>query len=243
MKIIPVIRKITKSAFSNIYINKNSTLAEERYKKIALGAIYSEQQTTYINSLETGSSKSDLKTILGQWWGINSRNDAIEILNDLTHKGYRFYFKTVFAAYQEQDTNKVKELLQNNFNNQVDLEKSIDLLNNLKDTYNDLKSDGIISHESDIEHYGIVGWDCGRLVYVARLCYDAGYITEDEAWQYIDSADALAHKTFHSWHDYGYSYVLGRAMWGGSSANNSGVASIAKTLLEKQNSPWVEMDW
>lgn len=46
-------RDLTKALFSKIYLNKNSILSPEQYKKLSPGAIYSEQQTAYINSRET----------------------------------------------------------------------------------------------------------------------------------------------------------------------------------------------
>lgn len=52
-KVIPFFRKsktFTKGLFSKIYLNKNSDCTQDQYKKVSLGAIYSEQQTAYINS-------------------------------------------------------------------------------------------------------------------------------------------------------------------------------------------------
>jgi hypothetical protein len=245
VKVIPFIKKaskITKGLFSKIYLNKNSTLSTEQYKKIALGAIYSEQQTAFINSLETGLGKSSVKDLLSNWWSINNSEDAYETLNYLQSKGFRFYLPVVFSAFSAPSSEQ-EAIILNGFTNEEDIEKALSQLQNLKEVLNELKSESIISQESDIMKYGSNGWDSGRLVFLARLCYDAGYISKQEAWDFIESANIMARKTFTSWNDYAKSYVLGRGMWGGAQSANQGIASIAEYLLEVPNSPWVQMSW
>ncbi len=87
-------KKVTKGLFGRVYLNKNSTISNEQYKKIAIGALYSEQQTAFINSLTTGLGKSDIKKLLSEWWEINNPDQAKEQLEYLSNKGFRFYFNT-----------------------------------------------------------------------------------------------------------------------------------------------------
>ncbi|MBP1650280.1 MAG: hypothetical protein H6Q26_437, partial [Bacteroidetes bacterium] len=97
--------------------------------------------------------------------------------------------------------------------------------------------------EQDILKYGMIGWDCGRLVFLTRLCLEARIINESEAWAYIDAASELAHITYTDWESYAKSYILGRAMWGGIHSGNRDVAAIARYLLEKDESPWLQLPW
>lgn len=53
-------RKVAKGLLNKIHLNKNSTLSTAQYKKIALGAVCSEQQVACINSLETGPGNNCL---------------------------------------------------------------------------------------------------------------------------------------------------------------------------------------
>ena len=232
--------KLGKVLFSKIYLNKNSTLTADQYKKVALGAIYSEQQTTYINSLTTGGTEFD--EILGQWWGIQDRGDAISKLDYLRDKGFRFYFPVVYKAFfspaAEQD-----QILADAYPDEEDQETADSQLEFLKETVGELKEGKIIDHESDLLIYGNDGWDYGRLVYLTRLCYDAGYITEDEAWVYINAANDLARRKFNSWESFAKSYVIGRGMWGGPESANAGIMDIAAYLLKLPESPWVKMPW
>ncbi|RPE09038.1 DUF1266 domain-containing protein [Chitinophaga lutea] len=244
-RVIPFFKKVskaTKGIFSKIYRNKNSSLTNDQYKKVSLGAIYSEQQTTYINSLETGMNKDDLKTILENWWGISNREEALETLSYLSVKGFRFYLPAVFKAYSAPEPGKSAAIL-GEMTDQEDIEKAFSQLKNLEETIEELKTGQIITHDSDILQYGTVGWDCGRLVFVARLCFDARYITEQETWEYIDSAYTLARNHFRSWDSYARSYVIGRSLWGGKDAHNTGIMAIAKYLQESPDSPWVQFQW
>jgi len=53
----------------------------------------------------------------------------------------------------------------------------------------------------------------------------------------------LAHSSFTSWHDMAMSYVIGRAIWGGTNAHNLGMKGMADDLLSNPKSPWVQIKW
>jgi len=242
-KVLPFFKKaahLSKSLFSKIYLNKNSALTADQYKKIALGAIYSEQQTAFINSLTTGST--NFSDILGKWWGIQNKEDALSKLDYLKDKGFRFYFPVVYKAFLSPEADQ-EELIIAAFVDDEDQEKAETQLMYLKETIGELKDEKIINQESDLLKYGNDGWDFGRLVFLTRLCYDAGYITEDEAWAYINAANELARSKFDSWESYSKSYIIGRGMWGGIDSANTGIMSIASYLLKLPESPWVQMPW
>ena len=78
---------------------------------------------------------------------------------------------------------------------------------------------------------------------MARACCEMGYLSEEEAWRYIDRADALAHEALGSWHDLAMSYIIGRSLWGGKRAYNSVMKTTADVLLSDPKSPWVCYRW
>ncbi len=242
---IPLYKKITrftKAITGKIYTNKSSRILQTQYRKLALGAIYSEQQTAFINSLTTGLESAMIRTRLNDWWGIQSRPDALSTLNYLQKKGFRFYTRAVLEAYASPQDSQLA-VLESHFQNNDDLQKAWSQLQNLKETLDELKNDKIIHNLLDIRKLGTSGWDAGRLVFVARLCFDAKYISEEEAWEFIDTAHKLTINEFHTWEDYAKSYVIGRALWGGMNSFNSGIAAIAEYLLKKPESPWVQLKW
>ena len=79
--------------------------------------------------------------------------------------------------------------------------------------------------------------------FLARGCCEMGYITEADAWNYIDSAYNMALSTFSSWKDMAMSYVIGRSLWGGKNAYNSVMKDTADELLTHENSPWKKYAW
>lgn len=250
-KLIPFFKKakkVTKGVFSRVYLNKNSTITEDQYRKIAIGALYSEQQIAYINSLTTGLGKSDIRKLLSEWWGIDTPAEAKESLDYLQNKGFRFYFDAVLNAYQVTDKGDQKEILINAFDEndekyKEDVQKAYDQLSCLKGTWKSLTENGIVSSIGELVRYNNVGWDCGRLVFLSRLCFDAGYISEGEAWEYIDKAYDLAISKFDTWEDFSKSYIIGRGMWGGPNCANEGIMTIAEELLTDERSPWAQLSF
>ncbi|WP_103867538.1 DUF1266 domain-containing protein [Aquimarina sp. I32.4] len=249
-KIIPSLRKvkkITKILSGKIHFNKNSDISKEQYKKLAIGAIYSQQQTAYINSLTTGLGKSNIRELLSKWWGINNTNEAWEKLDYLAEKGFRYYFKTVLKAYQATGKEEQEKIILNGFdeNNEKyeeDIQKAYQQLVYLQETWKELTENNIVLTEEELIKYNNIGWDCGRLVFLSRLCFDAGYISENEVWIYIDQAYELAANNFENWTAFSKSYIIGRGMWGGTSSGNEGIISIAEKLLNEEKSPWVQLN-
>lgn len=234
-------RKI-RSAFNVVNINPKSSLPDEQYKKIAVGALYASQQGAYQNSITTGISY-ELPQILGQWWGIESNKDARDKLDYLLEKGFRYYFPYVWQAFLITVPEQRDEVFQQNMKSQEDYDKAVLQLQNLEETYDELLENKVISSKEDLKRYGVAGWDAGRVCFLARACYEMCYLTEDEAWQYIDKAYDLAHQEFSSWHDMAMSYIIGRSMWGGKKSYNTVMKNNADKLLSDEKSPWVRFEW
>jgi hypothetical protein len=203
-------------------------------KKILTGAVYAEQQGAFLNTLKADLG-SKLYTILAEWWDINGRDSAVETLNYLRDKGYAYYFPTVWEAAQAASDDERKAIIVAAMTNQKDADKAYEQTLNLIESKYILK-------DLDVEKLGVFGWDAGRLIFIARLCYDARYITEQEAWDYIDVAYAQAQKTFNSWEELANSYVIGRFLWKGKEAND-GMQEIAEDLVKKPKSPWQQVAW
>jgi hypothetical protein len=212
-------------------------------KKILAGAIYSDQQGAYLDTLAAGIDDK-LHTILREWWDINDRATAVAKLDYLKEKAYAFYFPTVCKAFRAA-TDDARAQIFAEFENtagEEDAQKAFSQTHNLLESIKPLTELKIIKDVEDVEKYGVVGWDVGRLIFVARLCYDAKYITEQEAWGYIDAAYAQAQKTFQSWEALAKSYVIGRFLWKGADAAD-GIAEVANGLLTNPKSPWQQVAW
>ena len=98
---------------------------------------------------------------------------------------------------------------------QEDYDKITFQFQNLEETYDELLECKVIAGKEDLKRYGVTGWDAGRICFLARACREMNYITEEEAWQYIDIAYEMTKAEFSSWHDMAMSYIVGRSLWGG----------------------------
>lgn len=113
--------------------------------------------------------------------GINNAHDARETLDDLCRKGYDYYFPFVYEAFLLDDENAQDDIFQQNMESQEDYEKAVGQLQNLKEVYEELIAYEVITSKEDIARYGVIGWDAGRINFVARACCDMKYISEMEA--------------------------------------------------------------
>lgn len=83
-----------------------------------------------------------------------------------------------------------------------------------------------------------IAWDMGRLVLIARCCFECGYITEEKAWCYMEEAHKKCCAVYGDWKEFAAGYVIGRCMWGGMKQMPGGIMGIAEGLLRDPESPW-----
>ena len=172
-----------------------------------------------------------------------SSQDAKQTLEYLGEKGFAYYFPYVYQTFLLDNEEAKDRIFQQHMTNQEDYDKVVEQLHNLEECYDELLECGCITCREDLLRYGVTGWDAGRLNFMARACYDMKYISEAEAWDYIDRAYEMVRDRFSSWHDLAMSYIIGRALWGGKSASNSGMMYMAEDLLKSEKSPWTKIEW
>lgn len=245
-KAIPFIknaRKVSKAVFSKIHINSRSTLSDEECKKLSVGAILSEQQVAFINSLTTGLDVTSMKESLSQSWGINNNKEAVDTLNYLVDGGHRVIFDVVYNAFlldsKQQQNNLISSKIDETASDyEENVHKAFDQLQNLIDTWSELTKNNVVKTTEDLKKYNNKAWDYGRLAQISRLCYDCGYISEEKAWEFINKAFKMTLEDFDSWESFSKSYIIGRAMWGGLEYYTDRLNTIATYLLNNEKSPW-----
>lgn len=237
-KALPFFRRM-KETLRKIHINPAASPDNGQYRQLALGAVYSEQQSAFINSLTTGIPVFEIKSMLANWWRIHDAASAKEALDSLLDNTLNSVFPVVMKSYRKQDISIIAAEIQD----AKKAEKAYAQFDNLADVLNDLKQDDMVAGIDDVERIGSDAWELGRAVYVTRLCFDAGFVSETEAWNYIGEAHKIAKQKFMNWQDFGYSYAIGRALWSGKDSANSGIAYIVKYLLTEPQSPWLKLTW
>jgi len=89
-----------------------------------------------------------------------------------------------------------------------------------------------------------IGWNFPRLINLARWGYAAGYLKEDEAWDFIMPAAERIQKTFSSWQEMGQVYLDARARLYSNSLGSRRQAEYAyRELLRDPASPWRKYPW
>ena len=79
-------------------------------------------------------------------------------------------------------------------------------------------------------------WDYGRTGYIARYVVQLGYLTEAEAWPYVEHAATQARLDYGSWREFVAAYILGRALGYGDSSGH--IFKVLEFLLEDEASPF-----
>lgn len=209
-------------------------LSQERMAALNIGAINSEQTCYYCDSLTTGEKVYEIKGNLENFYDITDHDSAVETLEWLFNRGHRIYFdaiKTMYSGTGEGiDYSKFTEEEQANF---------MEYFMNMQGVLPFLVETGYFSgNVFDIAKMSIIAWDMGRLVMVTRSCYDCGYISEEEAWNYIENAYKACKEVYADWNEFAKGYVFGRAMWSGDAQFLAGIMSIAEGLLADEQSPW-----
>ena len=70
----------------------------------------------------------------------------------------------------------------------------------------------LASYDEIFSVMDVSSWDIERLAGVARQCYNAEYITEDECYEYLHCSMQMAKEHYKAWREYAIGYILGRGL-------------------------------
>lgn len=225
------------ASFQGPRIDEQTNLPNNELRRIAIGNLYIYQQSGTLNTLHTGVDKSILEEILRNWWGIESREDSLETIQYLSTAPSQTMLDYILKAIAMGDEGE--RYLADNIPTIDMLNKSIAYMENLNNSYKDLIREGIISNQEEVAQLGTLGWDAGRLNFIARASLDYGYISEEECWEVIEYAYNMVKDEFNDWQEFGRSYVLGRSIWSGDTS----MTGLLSTLIEEPKSPWSYLSW
>ncbi len=222
------------NAFKSIRLNQQNGVTGQQLDHLLVGAMYAEQQSAYLNAYETGLDKSTLKTLLEDYWEVFDKNDAMETLSDLQKRNQDAYIDVVYRAIEEE-SNYVAILKSNLPEEEEIFRRYLERYRKIKAVVPELIEQHVIHSFADVKKIKDTAWNYGRGAFLARCCYDAGYLSEAELKAYLAQSYTGIKNYCHTWKEYTTSYIFGRAIWGG--ANNSGMIQIADDLLNNEKSP------
>jgi len=232
------IKSLFRFFHGNIQMAKETDLTEDQQRKVLLSGVFSAQKSALMNTIKTGMDREERQTMLAKGWGIPNKESAIDTLNYLEHAGTRRFFPQVVEALKLKNKKAIQQYLADTFQNEGDIRACWEQVQYAFGSIDSLMKEQIIKDEADFVRIGPDAWDAGRLVFMARLCREQDYITDEQMWQYIDAADEIAHRTFTCWEDFGKSYIIGRCLWCGTANYFEVMAGHARDMYSNPKSPW-----
>lgn len=168
---------------------------EGKTKYLALGSFFVAMRDEPLETIELMDDADDYVEEMESSWGIDDRESALDMIESLLGgRAYNMYNET----YLELKAGKTDE-------HQDDVEDYQATIEGLQEVLG-------ISEQEIAKCPSIWAWDIERAGYMVRTSLCAEYISNDEAWAFLERAAALAKANFSSWTDYAVSIVMGRAV-------------------------------
>lgn len=183
--------------------------------------------------------KSECIEILEEFWKVSSRDTAKKNLEDIRRQGHRTKFNVLSSALPSDGTidassmEKFKQIFCFDFQEGQEVQMS-------EEDYRKLALWMQRAHRY-LKSSGILAWDAARYVQLVRLCFVAGYLTDDEAWAELLKLAPLVEGRFESWMEFAQSFLIGRTFWSGG--EDAQVKSVCERLLGHPASPWQFFAW
>lgn len=168
------------------------------------------------------------KTILNDWWGVQTREELLSTLNDLDESGHRAGFINL-----GQQVSMLSEKAYSSWVQQ--LVKNPEALNSVKIARKYYPLLGA--------RKSLVAWDYARYISLCRWGYVAGLLSEQEAWQKIMPAAQRIQDAYDSWQELGENYIIGIAFWSDDQAERERCDYALSQLLTDEASPWTTLPW
>lgn len=138
-----------------------------------------------------------VKAILEDW-NVGSRDNLIDVLTHLIQNGNTTDYATNLRVIEEGGS--TQNLLSD------DMKRDEIIMSNSRFLFTEMYRDRF-------DKEMLRGWDLGRAANVTRWGYYMDYITEDEAWEFLDRIADECMKTFDSWTSFAQSYIFGSMFW------------------------------
>ena len=166
--------------------HSNLPLNDEQKRLLAFGGIIFYYRGEKILGIKPEQGLNHYIVGLQRQWEITNEMEAKEALNDLLTL---------------ERSNSFELILQQTVSELVDIQKGI--------------AKGLGVELSVVQQVkSAYAWDICRAVSLAKWCYWAGYLKEDETWEVMKNAANIAADKGDNWRDYTISYLLGRTIQG-----------------------------
>lgn len=175
---------------------ENNAVDESKMKYMPIGALLIGTHGEPYVTLRLTQDEDFSAEILAEGWGIKDRGDGLKMLESLLKGRHAVRFGETFESLKAGDLTGIDP------DDVEDYESSVEGLTEAlgipMDTVKGCRT--------------LIGWDLERVGYLARLFVNVGFISEDEAWEWMEKASKEIKKNFSSWEEYIVSVLLGRGL-------------------------------
>ena len=210
------------------FIEENQ-VPDEMKKYLMVGAVLIGTNDEPYTTLALIGDKEDYRDTLECSWGIESREEALEMLESLLKGRHSEQFKKDYEVIKIHGTDGYFACAGDPLFDEDEIED----FETAKEACGE-----ILELSAQAENCtSLYAWDLDRIGLLARTLSHAGYITTDEAFDWLKKAGAKAAETFATWEDYIVSILLGRALHLGAAQEPF---AMAYDLLTENRSLFVD---
>ena len=174
-------------ALSGLRLNDKKPLNGQQLDYILVSSMYAAQQSAFLNSYSTGLSKNEIKKILKDYWDINTIESAQETIESLLERNNDPYISILYEAFENKE-NYVEILKSKLPDDESILHHYVQIYRTINNTIPKVTAQGIFENYSELKKTKDAGWNFGRASFIARCCFDTGYLSEKEFRQYLQAS-------------------------------------------------------
>lgn len=166
--------------------HSDEPVTEEQKRLLSFGGILFYYRGEKILGVKPESNLNEYVGGLAQQWEVTNTEEAKETLDDLLLLQRSSEFDPIFLESSKELSSIQKDISKG-------LGLDLNTVTQVQSTY---------------------AWDICRAVSLAKWCYWAGYLTENETWDVMKKASDIATTKGENWTDYTISFLLGRTIQG-----------------------------
>ncbi|NLY73969.1 MAG: tetratricopeptide repeat protein [Firmicutes bacterium] len=225
---VPEFKEIT--AETGLESLEQVSFDEQQRKALGLSGIIAEINGLYHEKLELvpidKTATEYWKKVLAEKWLINNRKQLLEKLSALESAGDSQVYRGLAAILNDHQGLTVNEIGVK-LNDTGLLAKRLCFV----------KEKGAV-----IGDRGLRAWDYSRMALLCRIGYQVGFLTANQAWEYLCRILSEVEGRYHSWEDYAANVILGMIFNAIESGRETETANQAlwayARLINREGSAW-----
>ncbi len=206
-------------------------LSNKAFRALSLGAPVAEEMGFFCDSLTTGEELSVLEDYLQGFFEIEDSASLERTLYELLEHGHQGHYHWILEHDPQEDPAALAPEVEQSIKN---------YRANLAQGLSTLLAFEMITPETPLAELSIQALDLAHAVSIVRAGADLHLISTEKAWSILYEILALAQKTYSHWEGYALGYLVGRAMWRGSSSVYPDLVRLVMDCLEAEDSPWLQ---